>query len=117
MAKTFGAESTADEVLDGIDLSAKRVLVTGVSASLGVDTARTLVAHGAAVVGTARDLTKARRALVEVFPGKSSVPPVDLIEVDLASLGSVRKAACDLLARAEPFDVLMEVVRARYFKP
>jgi hypothetical protein len=54
---------------------------------------------------------------VEVFPGKSSVPPVDLIEVDLASLGSVRKAACDLLARAEPFDVLMEVVRARYFKP
>jgi len=116
MAKTFGAESTADEVLDGIDLSAKRVLVTGVSASLGVDNARTLVAHGAAVVGTALDLTKARRALVEVFPGKSSVPPVDLIEVDLASLGSVRKA-CDLLARAEPFDVLMEVVRARYFKP
>ena len=45
MAKTFGAESTADEVLDGIDLSAKRVLVTGVSASLGVDNARTLVAH------------------------------------------------------------------------
>jgi NAD(P)-dependent dehydrogenase (short-subunit alcohol dehydrogenase family) len=64
MAKTFGAESTADEVLDGVDLSGKRVLVTGVSAGLGVETARSLVAHGATVVGTARDLTKARHALL-----------------------------------------------------
>ena len=62
MAKSFGAESTADEVLEGIDLSGKRVLITGVSAGLGVETARSLVAHGATVVGTARDLTKARRA-------------------------------------------------------
>src|SRR5580658_5386886 len=61
MAKTFGAESTADEVLAGIDLSGKRVLVTGVSAGLGVETARTLAAHGATVVGAARDLDKARR--------------------------------------------------------
>jgi len=30
MAKTFGAESTADEILEGIELSGKRVLVTGV---------------------------------------------------------------------------------------
>ncbi len=35
MAKTFGAESTADEVLEGIDLSGKRVLITGVSAGPG----------------------------------------------------------------------------------
>ena len=47
MAKAFGAESTTDEVLDGVDLSGKRVLVTGVSAGLGVETVRTLVAHGA----------------------------------------------------------------------
>jgi NAD(P)-dependent dehydrogenase (short-subunit alcohol dehydrogenase family) len=70
MAKAFGAESTTDEVLDGVDLSGKRVLVTGVSAGLGVETVRTLVAHGASVVGTARDLAKARRALAEVFPPK-----------------------------------------------
>ena len=63
MAKTFGAESTADEVLEGVDLSGKRVLVTGVSAGLGVETARSIVAHGGTVVGTARDLEKARRAL------------------------------------------------------
>jgi len=102
MAKTFGAESTADEVLEGIDLSGKRVLVTGVSAGLGVETARSLVAHGATVVGTARDLAKARRALAD-----AGNPAVDLVEVDLASLSSVRKAASDLLARAKPFDVII----------
>jgi len=83
------------------------VLVTGVSAGLGVETARSLVAHGATVVGTARDLSKARRALGEAFSQKSGDMPVDLVEADLASLSSVRKAAADLLARAKPFDVII----------
>jgi NAD(P)-dependent dehydrogenase (short-subunit alcohol dehydrogenase family) len=88
MAKAFGAESTTDEVLDGVDLSGKRVLVTGVSAGLGVETVRTLVAHGASVVGTARDLAKARRALAEVFPQTANDAAVDLVELNLASLSS-----------------------------
>jgi NAD(P)-dependent dehydrogenase (short-subunit alcohol dehydrogenase family) len=102
MAKTFGAESTADEVLEGIDLSGKRVLVTGVSAGLGVETARSIVAHGGTVVGTARDLSKAKSALAA-----AGNPTVDLVEMDLASLASVRKAAEDLLKRAKPFDVII----------
>src|SRR5437899_2180655 len=85
MTKIFGAESTADEVLEGIDLSGKRVLVTGVSAGLGVETARTLVAHNATVVGSARDLNKARRALTEAFGQNSSDLPVDLVAAELAS--------------------------------
>ena len=102
MAKTFGAETTADEVLEGINLSGKRVLVTGVSAGLGVETARSLVAHGATVVGTARDLNKARKALAEA--GNTQV---DLVEMDLASLSSVRKAADELLKIGKPFDVII----------
>jgi hypothetical protein len=47
MTHSFGATSTTDEVLRGIDLSGKRVLVTGVSAGLGVESARALAAHGA----------------------------------------------------------------------
>ena len=62
MSHSFGATSTTDEVLQGIDLTAKRVLVTGVSAGLGVETARALAAHGAQVVGAARDLSKAQTA-------------------------------------------------------
>jgi hypothetical protein len=51
------------------DLSGKRVLVTGVSAGLGVETARALAAHGAIVVGAARDLDKAERA---TEPGRAA---------------------------------------------
>ncbi|HUA34528.1 MAG TPA: SDR family NAD(P)-dependent oxidoreductase [Candidatus Binataceae bacterium] len=102
MAKTFDAESTADEVLEGVDLSGKRVLITGVSAGLGVETARSIVAHGGSVVGTARDLAKARRALEA-----AGNPAVDLVEVDLASLASVRKGADELLKRGQPFDVII----------
>ncbi|HZC47092.1 MAG TPA: SDR family NAD(P)-dependent oxidoreductase, partial [Candidatus Acidoferrum sp.] len=102
MAKTFGFESTADEVLEGVNLSGKRVLVTGVSAGLGVETARSLAAHGATVVGTARDLDKARRALAE-----ADNPSVTIVEMDLASLASVRKAASNLLEQAKPFDAII----------
>ena len=51
----FGATSTTEDVLSGINLRGKRILVTGVSAGLGIETARSLVAHGANVIGTARD--------------------------------------------------------------
>ncbi len=91
-------ESTTDEVLEGVDLSGKRVLVTGVSAGLGVETARALVAHGATVVGTARDLNKARTALNAAI-GFGRTSQVELVEADLASLKSVRKAADAMLAK------------------
>jgi len=107
MVKVFGAESTTDEVLEGVDLSGKRILVTGASAGLGVETVRTLAAHGASVVGTARDLAKARRALAEVFPQAAKGAAIDLVELDLASLKSARKAANELLAQARPFDVII----------
>jgi NAD(P)-dependent dehydrogenase (short-subunit alcohol dehydrogenase family) len=107
MAKAFGAQSTTDEVLDGVDLSGKRILVTGVSAGLGVETARTLVAHGASVVGTARDLAKARRALAEVFPQTANDAAIDLVELNLASLKSVRLAADELLRQGKVLDVII----------
>ena len=54
--RVFGPTSTSEDVLAGIDLQGKRILVTGVSAGLGVETARSLAAHGAQVVGAARGL-------------------------------------------------------------
>jgi len=107
MTKAFRAESTTDEVLEGVDLSGKRILVTGVSSGLGVETVRTLAAHGARVVGTARDLAKAQRALAEVFPQAAKNAAIDLVELDLASLKSVRKSANELLAQAKTFDVIV----------
>ena len=66
MTRQFDATSTTDEVLEGRDLNGMRVLVTGVSAGLGVETARALARHGARVVGAARDLAKAERATAQV---------------------------------------------------
>ena len=62
----FGATSTTDEVLSGVNLQGQRILVTGVSAGLGIETARALAAHGADVVGAVRDLKKAEAALIQI---------------------------------------------------
>ena len=107
MAGTFGATSTTDEVLEGVDLRGKRVLVTGVSAGLGVETARTLAAHGAQVVGFARDLNKARAATEQVRAQAANGGGLELVELDLASLASVRACADALVAAGNPFDLII----------
>jgi NAD(P)-dependent dehydrogenase (short-subunit alcohol dehydrogenase family) len=108
MVKVFGAASTTEGVLSGVNLHGKRILVTGVSAGLGVETARSLIAHGAHVVGAARDLTKAERATTEVRKAAAANGGgFELIELDLASLKSVRVCADKLLAKKEPFDVVI----------
>ena len=108
MATKFGAKSTTEDVLAGIDLNGKRILVTGVSAGLGVETSRALVAHGASVVGTARDLEKAKRATSEVSNAAAETGArFELLELDLASLSSVRAAADNLLANGRLFDVII----------
>ena len=108
MAEQFGAKSTTNEVLEGVRLQGKRILVTGVSAGLGVETARALVAHGANVVGAARDLDKAKRATMEVTKAAAeSGGSLELIELDLANLKSVRAAADKLIADGRLFDVVI----------
>lgn len=107
MAKTFGAETTTDEVLEGVDLRGKSILVTGASAGLGVETARSLVSKGASVVGAARDLDKARRATDEVRKAAANGGSLSLVAVDLASLASVRASTDALLASGRTFDVII----------
>jgi NAD(P)-dependent dehydrogenase (short-subunit alcohol dehydrogenase family) len=102
---TFGAESTTDEVLAGVDLTGKRVLVTGVSAGLGVETARALAAHGAEIVGTARDLAKGEAATAEIR--REFADRFSLAALDLASLASVRACADRLVADGRPFDLVI----------
>jgi NAD(P)-dependent dehydrogenase (short-subunit alcohol dehydrogenase family) len=105
---SFGATSTTDDVLSGTNLKGKRILVTGVSAGLGVETARSLAAHGAQVVGAARDLNKAKAATGQVRKDAAAKGGnFELIELDLANLKSVRPCADGLLARGEPFDVII----------
>jgi len=107
-ATSFGATSTTDDVLSGVGLKGKRILVTGVSAGIGVETARSLAAHGAQVVGAARDLNKATTASEQVRKvAAANGGSFELVELDLANLKSVRACADRLLAKGEPLDVVI----------
>jgi len=108
MTNIFGATSTTEDVLSGIDLRGKRILVTGVSAGLGVETARSLAAHGAQVIGAARDLAKAESAIQQVRKDATSGGgSFELVELDLASLKNVRACADRLLANGQTLDVII----------
>ena len=81
--------------------------MTGVSAGLGVETARTLAAHGAQVVGAARDLNKAGAATEKVRADAAKGGGLELVELDLASLASVRTCADALVSGGKPFDLVI----------
>src|SRR6201998_2556826 len=108
MANVFGATSTTDEVLAGVKLHGKRILVTGVSAGIGVGKARSLAAHGARVVGAVRDLKKTEAATSQVRKdAEKNGGSFELVELDLANLKSVRTCADQLVTKGEPFDLII----------
>jgi NAD(P)-dependent dehydrogenase (short-subunit alcohol dehydrogenase family) len=102
----YGPDSTTDEVLDGIDLTGHLALVTGASAGLGQETSRALASHGARVVMGARDLAKGEAARAAI---RETVPDADLElrEVDLASLASIRAFTDAFLAEHDRLDILV----------
>ena len=107
MGIIFGATSTADEVLRGIGLAGRRVLVTGVSAGIGAETAHVLASRGAQVVGAVRDPARVRAATMRRGPDPASGGSLRLIELDLASLASVRVCADALMAAGQRFDAVI----------
>ncbi len=108
MTTNLGATSTTEDVLSGVRLDGKRFFVTGVSAGLGVETARALAAHGARVVGTARDLAKAEQATEAVRnAAAANGGQFEMVELDLANLQSVRACADGLVKKGQPFDVII----------
>jgi len=105
-ASRFGFASTTDEVLEGIDLSGKAALVTGASGGLGEETARALAAHGASVAMTARDLPRGEAA-AEKIRNSTGNTNVEVIELALDSLASVRKCADGYVASHDRLDLLI----------
>jgi NAD(P)-dependent dehydrogenase (short-subunit alcohol dehydrogenase family) len=101
------AHSTTDDVLEGFDLTGRRVVITGASTGLGEETARALAAHGTAVTMAVRDIERGEAAATRV---RDSVPDADLElrQLDLASLGSIRTFAAAFLADHDRIDVLID---------
>ncbi|WP_394360410.1 SDR family NAD(P)-dependent oxidoreductase [Amycolatopsis sp. SB7-3] len=96
----FGARSTAEEVLNGIDLSGRLALVTGGYSGLGLETTRALANAGAHVVVPARRPADAEAAL-------AGIPRTEVGELDLADLASVEAFADRFLGSGRPIDILI----------
>jgi NAD(P)-dependent dehydrogenase (short-subunit alcohol dehydrogenase family) len=88
----FSAESTAAEVVDGIDLADRRVIVTGGASGIGVETARELAGAGAEVTLAVRNLAAGERTAEDIIATTGN-KQVLVAPLDLADQGSVASFA------------------------
>jgi NAD(P)-dependent dehydrogenase (short-subunit alcohol dehydrogenase family) len=97
----FDEKSTADEVTQGLDLSGKTILVTGVTSGIGLETMRVLALRGAHVLGTGRTIDRAQAACASV--GGRTTP----LMLELTDYPSVVACAERVRAIGAPLDVLV----------
>ncbi|HEY2779500.1 MAG TPA: SDR family NAD(P)-dependent oxidoreductase [Steroidobacteraceae bacterium] len=97
----FGRRSTADQVLAGIDLTGKRLLVTGCNSGLGLETMNAFAANGATVIGLARTLDAATRTCVAASP--RCIP----VACDLANFDSIAAAVAAVRGLELPLDAIV----------
>lgn len=101
-----------DEGLEG-KLGDKVVLITGCSSGLGVETAKAIAATGARLFLTVRDMAKGERVVGEILkPGH-----VELVQMDLNSLDSVRAAAKEVQSKTKTLDILINNAGKPFLDP
>jgi NAD(P)-dependent dehydrogenase (short-subunit alcohol dehydrogenase family) len=96
----FGATSSANEVIKGIDLRGKFSIVTGGNTGIGLETVKTLAQAGATVIVPARDMEKAKQNL-------GGLERVEIEEMDLIDPASVDRFAEKFLASGRPLHLLI----------
>ena len=106
MAGNFNHQSTADDVLEGINLQDKRVLVTGGVSGIGAETVRAMAAKGAEVIIAARNQQQAEEVQAAAVAATGN-QNISIVSLDLASLVKVDAAAREFLQRFDRLDVLI----------
>ncbi|CAN1253893.1 Short-chain dehydrogenase TIC 32, chloroplastic [Linum perenne] len=105
-ASGFSSRSTAEEVTNGIDATGLTAIVTGASSGIGVETSRVLALRGAHVVMAVRNVeagTTVKEAILKEIP----TAKVDVMELDLSSMASVKKFASDYVSSGRPLNLLI----------
>ncbi|KAI8569606.1 hypothetical protein RHMOL_Rhmol02G0290700 [Rhododendron molle] len=102
----FSASSTAEEVTQGIDGTGLTAIVTGASSGIGTETTRVLALRGVHVVMAVRNTNaggKVREAILKENPSAT----IDVMELDLSSMASVRKFASEYTSSGLPLNILI----------
>jgi NAD(P)-dependent dehydrogenase (short-subunit alcohol dehydrogenase family) len=100
---TFGAESTAAQVIEGIDLTGKRTIVTGGASGIGVETARALASAGAEVTLAVRNVEAGESTAAEIMDSTGN-KQILVAPLDVADQASV---AAFVAAWDGPLDILI----------
>jgi len=103
---TFNGRTTSEEIVQGLDLSGKTIVVTGTSAGLGIEEARVLAGAGAEIVMVARNPAKNAAAAARIRAGQPDAK-LRLVTMDLGEMASVRRGAAEILAACPRIDVLI----------
>lgn len=100
IASGFNALSTSSDVIKGINLAGKTAIVTGGYAGIGLETTKTLVAAGAAVIVPARDIEKAKKNL-------EGIANIEIEAMELMNPASIDAFAEKILASGKPIHLLI----------
>uniref|UniRef100_A0A5B6Z133 Short-chain dehydrogenase TIC 32 n=1 Tax=Davidia involucrata TaxID=16924 RepID=A0A5B6Z133_DAVIN len=102
----FSASSTAEDVTKGIDGTGLTAIVTGASSGIGTETTRVLVLHGVQVIMAVRNTDtgrKVKEAILKEIPNAK----IDVMELDLSSMASVRRFASEYNSSGLPLNLLI----------
>jgi NAD(P)-dependent dehydrogenase (short-subunit alcohol dehydrogenase family) len=99
----FGFSTTAAEVVDGVDLSGKRAIVTGASSGIGVETARALAGAGAAVTLAVRNTETGEQVAAEIRTSTGN----DAVTVGALELSDLASVNAFVATWSGPLDILV----------